>query len=78
MTVDITRDKSKKFKKEKEKKKKKKNEKNSKKSLFNFTFLHSYFVRKHIWKNLVYIVTIALPFFFTWKVIGNAVTPTPI
>ena len=37
-----------------------------------------YFVRKHIWKNLVYIVTFALPFFFAWQVIGNAITPTPI
>ena len=37
-----------------------------------------YFVRKHIWKNLVYIVTFALRFFLTWQVIGNAVTPTPI
>ena len=37
-----------------------------------------YFVRKHIWKNLVYIAIFALPFFFMWQVIGNAVTPTPI
>ena len=32
-----------------------------------------HFVRKHIWKNVVYIVT-----FFFWQVIGNEVTPTPI
>ena len=36
-----------------------------------------YFVRKHIWKILIYIITFALPF-FTWQVIGNAVTPTNI
>ena len=29
-------------------------------------------------KNFVYIVTFAVPFFSTWEVIGNAVTPTPI
>ena len=28
-----------------------------------FIYENLYFVRKHIWKNLVYIVTFALPFF---------------
>ena len=28
-----------------------------------FVLENLYFVRKHIWKNLVYIVTFALPFF---------------
>ena len=41
-----------------------------------------YFARKNIWKHLVCINTFALPsffcFFFTWQVIRNAVTPTPI
>ena len=48
---------------------------------FSFYFLKSenlYFVRKYIWKNLVYIVAFALPLFFTWHVLGNAATPTPI
>ena len=47
---------------------------------FYFFILENlYFVRKHIWKKLGYIVTFTLPFFFfTWQVIGNAVTLTPI
>ena len=53
----------------------------SKTTAFYFYFFiqeNLHFFRIHIWKNLVYIVTFALPFFFTWQVIGNAVTPTPI
>ena len=37
--------------------------KNKKKSLLLFKNENKYFVRKHIWKNLVYIVTFALQFF---------------
>ena len=37
--------------------------KNKKKSLLLFKNENKYFVRKHIWKNLVYIVTFVLQFF---------------
>ena len=49
---------------------------NKKKLFFDLYFLmqkNLYFVRKHIWKNLVYIVTFVLKF-FREAVIGNAVT----
>ena len=49
--------------------------KKSTSSFFYFYFFiqeNLYFVTKHIWKNLVYIITV----FFTWQVIGNVVTST--
>ena len=69
MTVDTARDRSKTL------KRRKKNEKwqKVKEQLFYFYFFikeNSYFVGKHFWKNLVYIVTFALPFFHVedyWK-----------
>ena len=48
---------------------------------FYFYFFMSedlHFVRENIRKTLVYIITFALPIFFTRQVIGNSVTPTPI
>ena len=50
------------------------------KYLFTFTFLYGkiYFVRKHIWKILVFIVTFALQFFCSagyWKCNSKTLMP---
>lgn len=43
---------------------------------FKFYFFiqkNFYFVRKHVWKKVVYIVTFHITVVFTWEVIGNVV-----
>ena len=42
---------------------------------FTFFFMYKklHFVRKHKWKNLVYIVTFFYSFFFVWHINGKAV-----
>ena len=37
-----------------------------------------YFLRKHIWKTYFILLHLFYRFFFTWQVIGNTVTPTPM
>ena len=69
MTVDIAKDRGKSLKKDKEKRKIRKSQTTAV-LLLLFYIENSYFVRKHIWKNLVYIVTFALSFFHVegyWK-----------
>ena len=62
MTVEIARDRSKILKKEKKKREMRKNQTTA----FYFYFFiqeNLYFVRKHIWKNIVYTATFALRLF---------------
>ena len=72
--LDIARNRRKMSKKEKENRKMRKSQTTTINKFFTFTFnIEKFiFVRKHIWKNLVYIVTFVLVF-SAWQVTRNAV-----